>query len=105
MSTSRIIAHRYEVLGFVLTAGEDETPVSRTVHCGAFASVEEAFEIARELAVAQWRGVASSGRTDGAGGVDCDVECTDFGYDVCNRAGLIARFWIFDPCPGAIGPG
>ena len=101
MSTSRIIAHRYEVLGFVLAAGEDETPASRTVHCGAFASVEEAFEIARELAVAQWRGVATSARTDG--GVDCDVECTDFGYDVCGRAGLIARFWIFDPCPGAIG--
>ncbi len=70
MTTSRLVAHRYEVLGFVLEARGDEPAVSKTVHCGTFASVEEAFELARELAVAQWRAIASTAAVDAVGAVD-----------------------------------
>ena len=40
----------FSVIQFSLAVGDDGRPLQRAVPCGSFASVEEAFDLARKLA-------------------------------------------------------
>ena len=91
------------VMGFVLELGEGGKPSQRTVLCGAFSDVEEAFGLARELAESQWRQLIGSCKVD-VTEVNCSIEPTEYGYDIIHGPMVIERFWVHDKRPTNLFP-
>ena len=99
MATNNTTATNYLVMGLLLGVGGEGQPAYRTVPCGSFADIEEAFDLAKELAEAQRRQLFDIAAEVG-GDIPCyEIRSTEDGYDIVASDRLMERFWILDKNP------
>ena len=88
----------FSVIQFSLAVGDDGRPLQRAVPCGSFASVEEAFDLARKLAgeeVGRLEAI-KSGETAASAPRRVQLVDTEWGYDLHFGWLVVTRFWVHD---------
>lgn len=98
MATNNTTATNYLVMGLVMGVGGDGQPVLKTVSCGSFDDIAEAFDLANELAENQWRQLLSAWMDEGREPT-LEIVSTEEGYDIVNDGTVLERFWILDRYP------
>ncbi len=95
MSSTKPSARDFLVFQLSLGLGQDGQPVQYAAPRGAFASVEPAFELARELAVheADRLSEPSEGEAEAR---PVDLIDTEWGYDLRRGWLTVSRFWVHD---------
>jgi len=98
MNSDKPDARDFSVIQFSLTVGSDGRPLQQAVPCGSFASVEEAFEVARKLADEE-AGRLEQTKSESVGlGEPKLVQLvdTEWGYDLHFGWLIVTRFWVHD---------
>jgi hypothetical protein len=98
MNTGKPDAHDFSVIQFSLTVGGGGRPLQQAVPCGAFASVEEAFDVARKLADDEAKRLEAIKSEEVETGEKKLVELidTEWGYDLHIGWLIVTRFWVHD---------
>ena len=96
MNTGKPDARDFSVIQFSLAVGDDGRPLQRAVPCGSFASVEEAFDLARKLAGEEAERLEAI-KTEGTGESRLvQLVDTEWGYDLRFGWLIVTRFWVHD---------
>lgn len=91
----------FAVMQFSLEIGADGRPTQKTTPRGDFATVEQAFSVARSLAELE-RGHME--RSASIAGVVRKIELldTEWGYDLRQDWLVVTRFWVHDRAPAEL---
>ena len=96
MNTGKPNAPDFSVIQFSLTVGGDGRPMQQAVPCGSFASVEEAFDLARKLAGEEAERLEAI-KAEGTGEPRLvQLVDTEWGYDLRFGWLVVTRFWVHD---------
>ena len=100
MNSDKPYARDFSVIQFSLTVGSDGRPMQQAVPCGSFVSVEEAFDVARNLASEEAERLEQIKAEDEATGQPKLVQLvdTEWGYDLRLGWLIVTRFWVHDAC-------
>lgn len=85
----------FSLMQFSLGLGEDGRPLQHVAVCGSFASVEEAFASARDLALREFERLAAA-NPPGPDGNPFELLDTEWGYDLRRGWLTVTRFWVHD---------
>jgi hypothetical protein len=98
MNTGKPDARDFTVIQFTLTVGGDGRPLQQAVPHGSFASVEEAFAVARKHAGEEAARLEAIRSDETGAGEPKLVELvdTEWGYDLRIGWLIVTRFWVHD---------
>ncbi len=94
-------ASSFAVLQFSLETGSDGRPTQKTTTRGAFASIEQAFSVARSLAELERGHLERSASIAGAVR-EIELIDTEWGYDLRQDWLVTMRFWVHDRTPASL---
>ena len=94
-------ASSFAVLQFSLETGADGRPTQKTTTRGAFASIEQAFSVARSLAELERGHLERSASIAGAVR-EIELIVTEWGYDLRQDWLVSMRFWVHDRTPASL---
>ena len=96
------MSSEYSVFRFGLEKDPAGKLTQRVKKCGQYASVETAFNSAREAALREWEEALAM--PDGDVRVkEIRVTDTEWGYDLKHDHLTVARFWVHDGAPKELG--
>jgi len=95
-------ASTFAVLQFSLEVGPDGRPTQKTTARGDYASIEQAFAVARSLAELERGHMERSASIAGAVR-KIELVDTEWGYDLRQDWLVTTRFWVHDRAPASLG--
>jgi hypothetical protein len=94
-------ASSFSVLQFSLETGSDGRPTQKTTARGDYASIEQAFSVARSLAELERGHLERSASMAGAVR-EIELVDTEWGYDLRQDWLVTMRFWVHDRTPASL---
>jgi len=94
----------FSVLRFTLDVTAEGKPTQKVQECGAYASVEAAFAVARTKAMQELQR-ARQRVLDPSPAEIFHLEDTEWGYDLRREHLIVTRFWVHDGQPAELGVG